>query len=81
MSIDVTALEGYYYFINNLKEIGVIESDDSDILAAHTLLTWEVYKDTVLERVGLRSVVSHFKHLTTTNMRDGRFNHVFKVVI
>jgi len=75
---DILVTEGICMFYDNMEEIGVITSDNSDFLAIHTDLEWKDIKDKI-ENLRLREMVGEIKFVKTTAMKNGFNNHIFVV--
>ena len=76
---EITRLEGVGYFFDHAEEAGIIISENTDFCAIHTSLTWVLFKNGILEHIRYRYMVGTFTFIKTTIMKNGLYNHIFKV--
>lgn len=80
----ITELEGIGYFFMHAEDAGVIAPTDAygcDLYAIHSLFGWDKTVKNILDKIRYRCMIDSFKYVKTTKMNNGKFNHIFKVII
>lgn len=76
----VTRSEGFDYAVQNLKEAGCIENHgDETMFAFHSRHRWSEVRNWLQKVWGHGDSWSGPTLITVTQMKDGKFNYVFKI--
>lgn len=79
--VNILEAEGWGYLDDHFKESGFIPHDNLiGVFAFHSKSEWKEIRELALKQWGRFQFFNDARLLKQTSMRDGRINHVFRLI-